>query len=62
MIELLTSANNNLIVVSAHRGVRGLIFPVVTLSIRWRVVRAAYLASKRSEMLKGSWSISFLGR
>jgi len=30
MIELLTSANNNLIVVPAHRGVRALIFPVVT--------------------------------
>jgi hypothetical protein len=30
MIELLTSDNNNLIVVPAHRGVRVLIFPVVT--------------------------------
>src|SRR6516225_4486321 len=30
MIELLTSANNNLIVVPAYRGVRALIFPVVT--------------------------------
>jgi hypothetical protein len=30
MIELLTSANSNLIVVPAHRGVRALIFPVVT--------------------------------
>jgi hypothetical protein len=30
MIELLTSADSNLIVVPAHRGARALIFPVVT--------------------------------
>ena len=47
MIELLTSANSNLIVVPAHHGVRALIFPVVTNFHMRRVVPAGYLASKR---------------
>ena len=61
MIELLTSANNNLIVVPAHRGVRALIFPVVTNFHKMARRPAAYLASKRSETLKGNCSVSFLG-
>jgi hypothetical protein len=52
MIELLTSANSNLIVVPAHHGVRALIFPVVTNFHMMARRPGGYLASKRGEMRK----------